>query len=212
MDVVLIILNLIVVLGIGSLSVLGKKYFSNYVSEKAKNLASKEDIAEITTQIENVKSSYAHSLEKAKSELQVKSALQLAFQTKSLEAVVAINDLLVEIHLYCWKEMAKRSDNEHYVWEHVNESAENRGFHYFRVAIDKVGMTYGLYLTQNAKHSLSELSQKIGLLSSMELYLSSDAPEGDIEKSATSGYSSGIKAVNKCRESLVLELGIGDGS
>ncbi len=41
------------------------------MSEKAKNLATKEDIASITEQIENVKSNYAHSLEKVKSELQV---------------------------------------------------------------------------------------------------------------------------------------------
>ncbi|QXN25912.1 hypothetical protein KVP08_004785 [Shewanella putrefaciens] len=211
MDITLIILNVLVLLGMAALSVIGKNYFSNYVSEKAKNLASKEDIAQITEQIENVKSSYAHSLEKAKSELQVKSALQQAFQSKCLEAVVAINDLLVEIHLYCWKEICERSENEHYVWRHVNESKEDRGFHYFRVAIDKVSMTHGLYLTQQARHALSELSQQIGLLSSMELALTGD-PTDPVDQSASSGYETGIKAVKKCRESLMSELGINNES
>ncbi|WP_462151748.1 hypothetical protein [Pseudoalteromonas xiamenensis] len=211
MDIALIILNVLVLLGMASLSVIGKNYFSNYVTEKAKNLASKEDITDITEQIENVKSSYAHSLEKAKSELQIKSALQQVFQSKCLEAVVAINDLLVEIHLYCWKEISERSENEHYVWSHVNESEEGRGFHYFRVAIDKVSMTHGLYLTQQARHALSELSQQIGLLSSMELALTGD-PEDPVDQSASSGYGTGIKAVKKCRESLMLELGIKDES
>jgi hypothetical protein len=191
-----------------SLSIIGKNYFSKYVSEKAKNLASKEDIADITDQIESVKSSYSHSLERAKSELQIKSALQQAFQTKCLEAVVAINDLLVEIHLYCWKEMSERSENEHYIWNHVNGSDETRDFHYFRVAIDKLSITHGLYLTQQARHALSELSQQIGFLSSMELALSGEDAEDVVGKSASSGYATGIKTVKKCRESLISELGI----
>lgn len=187
METILIVLNILVLVGLASLSVLVKNYFSKYVTEKAKNLATKEDISEITDQIEDVKSSYAHSLEKSKSELQIKSVLQQAFQSKCLEAVVAINDLLVEIHLYCWKEMSERSENEHYVWSHVNESDENRGFHYFRVAIDKVSMTYGLYLTQQARQALSELSQQISSLSSMELALSGSEPDKEIEKSAPLG-------------------------
>ena len=207
MDIVLIALNILVLLGMASLSVIGKKYFSNYVSEKAKNLATKEDISGITDQIENIKSGYAHSLEKAKSELQIKSALQQTFQGKCLEAVVAINDLLVEIHLYCWKEMAERSPNEHYVWSHVNESAEGRGFHYFSVAIDKVTMAHGLYLTQPAKQALAELSQQIGSLSSMELALTGD-PEDPVDRSASSNYKAGIKAVKTCQESLMSELGV----
>jgi len=178
------------------------------MSEKAKNLATKEDIAGITEQIENIKSSYAHSLEKTKSELQVKSALQQAFQAKCLEAVIAINDLLTEIHLYCWKEIAERSPNEHYVWSNVDDSAENKHFHYFRVAIDKITMTYCLYLTKSAKNTLTELSSQIGLLSSMELALSGSDPDPAIEDSATSGYETGIKAVEECTDALVNELGI----
>ena len=66
------------------LALMTKSYFPKYVSEKAKNLATKEDIAEITDKIEGVKSNYAHFLEKTKSELQVKSSLQQAFQSKCL--------------------------------------------------------------------------------------------------------------------------------
>lgn len=186
-------------------------FFKSYFKEKGKNLATKEDISEITEKIETIKSSYAQSLEKAKSELQIKSALQQTFQTKCLEALVAINDLLVEIHLYCWKEIANRSPNEHYVWSNVDESQENRGFHYYRVAIDKVSMINGLYLTRKAKHALSELSQQIGLLSSMELALSGD-PDDPIEESATSGFSVGIDAVNKCRIELMDDLGLNNES
>tara|TARA_A100001391_G_scaffold196839_1_gene176067 strand:- start:6269 stop:6907 length:639 start_codon:yes stop_codon:yes gene_type:complete len=211
-EVGIIILNVLILAGMLVLALMAKNYFPKYVSEKAKNLATKEDIAGITDKIEGVKSSYALSLEKAKSELQVKSALQQAFQSKCLEAVIAVNELLTEIHLYCWKEMAERSPNEHYVWRQIDESDENKGFHYFRVAIDKTSMTYGLYLTKSAKSALTDLSSQIGLLSSMELALSGSNPDSVIEESATSGYETGIKAVEKCREALISELGIGNES
>ena len=129
MDVVIVILNLLVLAGMAVLTLIGKNYFPKYVSEKAKNLATKEDIADITDRIEGVKSGYAHSLEKAKCEYQVKSALQQAFQSKCLEALVAANDLLVDIHLYCWKQIAERSPNEHYVWRNVDDTSENKHFH-----------------------------------------------------------------------------------
>ena len=208
MDEILSILNILTLLGVVVVALIGKNYFPKYVSEKAKNLATKEDIKEITDQIESVKSSYAHSLEKAKSEYKVKSALQQTFQTKCLEALIDVNDLLVEIHLYCWKKIAERSPNEHYVWRNVDKSDEKKHFHYYRVAIDKVTMIHSLYLTEKAKNALYELSSQIGLLSSMELALRGTDPAPIIEDSATSGYEIGINAVEKCRDLLINELGI----
>ena len=208
MDIVLIILNILVLVGIAVLGLLGKNYFSKYVSEKAKNLATKEDIADITDKIESVKSSYAHSLEKAKSEYQIKSALQQAFQSKCLEALVEVNDLLADIHLYCWKQIAERSPNEHYVWANVDDTYENKHFHYYRVAIDKITMMYGLYLTNKAKKSMHDLANQIGLLSSMEHALSGCEVDSAIEDSAVTSYETGIKAVEKCRTELTCELGI----
>lgn len=208
MDVIIIILNILVLLGMAVITLIGKIYFSKYVSEKAKNLATKEDISDITDKIESVKSDYAHSLEKTKFQYQVKSSLQQAFQSKCLEALVAVNDLLVEIHLYCWKKIAERSPNEHYVWRNVDDFDEKKHFHYYRVAVDKVNMIHSLYLTDTARNALSELASQIGLLSSMELALSGTDPVPAIEDSALSGYEKGINSVEKCREALITELGI----
>lgn len=208
MDIVLVILNVLTLAGVVVITLIGKNYFANYVSEKAKNLATKEDITDITNQIENVKSDYALSLERAKTEFQIKSALHQAYQSKCLEALVAVNDLLVEIHLYCWKQIAERSPNEHYVWANVDDTDDDKHFHYYRVAVDKTTMMHGLYLTQNSKSALQELADQIGLLSSMELALIDNDPHPAIEASAESGYESGIKAVEKCREALINELGI----
>ena len=51
-----------------------KLYFPKYLNEKAKNLATKEDIKDITQQVESVKSTYAQLLEEKKSDFQLKFA------------------------------------------------------------------------------------------------------------------------------------------
>ena len=51
------IISAAVVIGVGILGFLIRGYFGSYMSEKGKNLATKEDIAQITAQIENVKAS-----------------------------------------------------------------------------------------------------------------------------------------------------------
>ena len=68
MDEVVIVLQILILLGIGSLY-LFKNYLFSYSSEKGKNLATTEDIEEITRKIEGVKSEYLIELEKIKVEL-----------------------------------------------------------------------------------------------------------------------------------------------
>ena len=51
-----------------------KAYFSGYLGEKAKNLATKEDIAEITRQVEGVKNEYSLNIEGLKAHNQLKMA------------------------------------------------------------------------------------------------------------------------------------------
>jgi hypothetical protein len=59
-----------------------KSYLPAYLGEKAKNLATKEDVAEITTKIENVKLQFASALEDRKATHQ----LRLAALDRRLEA------------------------------------------------------------------------------------------------------------------------------
>jgi hypothetical protein len=68
MNEFVIVLQILILLGIGSLY-LFKKYLFSYSSEKGKNLATKEDIEEITRKIESVKSEYLIELETVKVEL-----------------------------------------------------------------------------------------------------------------------------------------------
>ena len=67
----------------------------SYLSEKAKNLASKEDIESLTDKVESVKSDYAHFLEEIKSNHQLKfAAVEREKNTKKevyMEVVEAIS-------------------------------------------------------------------------------------------------------------------------
>jgi len=71
-----------------------KTFIPKYLSEKAKNLATKEDIAEITSKVESVKSDYATILEEVRSNYQLKlAAVEREMNTKKevyLEAIEAI--------------------------------------------------------------------------------------------------------------------------
>jgi len=71
-----------------------KSFIPNYLSEKAKNLATKEDIADITDKVESVKTDYATILEEVRSNYQLKfAAIEREKNTKKevyLEAVEAI--------------------------------------------------------------------------------------------------------------------------
>ena len=81
-----------------------QKYLPSYLSEKAKNLATKEDIAEITHQIEQVKSEYTERQEEIKQQnrlllehAQYKNQLRLAALDRRLEVHQQAYALLQEL-------------------------------------------------------------------------------------------------------------------
>jgi len=82
------------VVGGGIIFLFIKFLIPNYLTEKAKNLATKEDIADITDKVESVKTDYAKILEEIKNNYQLKfAAIEREKNTKKevyLDAVEAI--------------------------------------------------------------------------------------------------------------------------
>ena len=76
-----------------------RPYFTGYTAEKGKNVATKEDIAEITQTVESVRTGFITSLELLKLELGKKAFLHQLFAQKELEALVRIWDVLFELQL-----------------------------------------------------------------------------------------------------------------
>ena len=69
MDIINLIIDLLTLFVIFILVLLGRNYLSSYFDEKGKNLATKEDIEEVTDRIERVRIQYASEIEMLRSEL-----------------------------------------------------------------------------------------------------------------------------------------------
>ena len=74
-----------------------KSYFPGYFKKKGENLATKEDIADITHQIENVKHEYATQLENAKADLSALVTRHGFRYEKEYEVLGRLTELLVDL-------------------------------------------------------------------------------------------------------------------
>jgi hypothetical protein len=69
-------------------------YFKSYSSEKGKNLATKEDIGEITKTVETIKTELAKDTEKLKTELLFENQLKISFYNDKKVALTHIYECL----------------------------------------------------------------------------------------------------------------------
>src|SRR6266568_1984885 len=81
MEKAILVLQGIMVLGIGALVLFIRNYLPTYAAEKGRNLATKEDIAKITDEVERVK----HGYTEIKSQIDRKHQLRMAALDKRLE-------------------------------------------------------------------------------------------------------------------------------
>ena len=100
MDWILIGLQVLALLGIGSLF-LFQKYLFSYSSEKGKNLATKEDIEEITRMVEEVKAGYVAEIERLKVELSLLSRKHNILLDEKIRVFKKLQKRLVEFKKYC---------------------------------------------------------------------------------------------------------------
>lgn len=72
-------------------------FLGSYFKQKGKNIATKEDISEITSKIEDVKHEYAQQLESTKAELSSRLENNGFRYQKEYEILSELNSLLVEV-------------------------------------------------------------------------------------------------------------------
>jgi hypothetical protein len=100
MDLILVGLQVLSLLGIGSIF-LFRKYLFSYSSEKGKNLATKEDIEEITRKVEDVKSGYVAEIERLKVDLSVLSRKHNILLDEKIRVFKKLQKRLVDFKKYC---------------------------------------------------------------------------------------------------------------
>jgi len=93
----MIFLQIVTLVGIGAIGLLLYRYLPAYASEKGKNLATKEDIADITKRIEQVKSSYAHELEGVRAAIGSRLGIHQFRYQREFEILVSLSEKVVEL-------------------------------------------------------------------------------------------------------------------
>jgi len=91
--IILSIVNIIVII---ILPLIFKNYFPSYFSEKGKNLAQKEDIAKITTIVEQIKSEHIKNQEQIKSQLSLAVSRNNDIDIQARKAVLDFYDKSIE--------------------------------------------------------------------------------------------------------------------
>jgi hypothetical protein len=87
-DILILVLQLVFLAAIAAAVLLAKKYLPSYLAEKGKNLATKEDIRDITDRIEGVKARYATELEEIKAVLAAQNQQRLRVFEKRTDALI----------------------------------------------------------------------------------------------------------------------------
>lgn len=85
-------IEIVVVIGIVILYFTMKNLLPSYFNEKGKNLATKEDIREITEMVENVKHSFLNETEKFKNDLHKFSSIHLSLVAEEKKAIIDYNE------------------------------------------------------------------------------------------------------------------------
>jgi hypothetical protein len=94
---VLAVLQVIALLGITALAILFKHYLPGYATEKGKNLATKEDVSEITSRIEEVKAAYARDLEALRAAVHSRLGIHQFRYEREFEILLPLSEKLVEL-------------------------------------------------------------------------------------------------------------------
>lgn len=205
MDLILLGLQVCILLGIACLYIF-RKYLFSYSSEKGKNLATREDIEEITRKVEEVKSGYVVELEKLKVEMSVLSRKHDILIDEKVRVFKKLQKRLVDFKKYCEAALGSYGDRGEF---HPNLDVLSKDIDRASLkhvtALHEIEQEDFIFLSAESRSVLAELHQDCSMLCSMELIIiGNDDPE--IMKSVPSAYRSAMDNIDTCLESLYEEL------
>ena len=198
-----------------------KFYLPGYIKEKGKNLATKEDIADITNQIEQVKVEYAKQLELYKSgiwqtqqrylQMQEEAKLKVEVFKKAVVDVAKLTDLISIYQLHASSsemnaaiaEMAFEKGNQEVQKVSWDMHLEHKGkaatlYSNFRELIVELGGTFALFSIY-FEPTLNESLYKIIKMTHGAIELK--MPPAEFRKRLDDEYSKGLD-MNAVRESV----------
>lgn len=206
MNEIIIGLQILILLGIGSLF-LFRKFFTSYSSEKGKNLATKEDIDSITRKVEEVKSEYINRVEHLKVELALHQKKGDLLFSEKIRIFKKLQSQLVGFKKYCdacvgtYGQVSEfhpnlgslDSDIEKSVLVHISK-------------IHEIEQEDFVFLSHKSRMALGELTGTLSSLCSMEIALYGEDSDSAFTKDAASTYEAAIDKIDSCLLSLFEEL------
>jgi hypothetical protein len=206
MDEILLGLQILVLLGIGSLF-LFRKYLFSYSSEKGKNLATKEDIEEITRKVEEVKTEYLVELERLKVELSVLSRKHDILLDEKVRVFKKLQKRLVDFKKYCEAALGSYGDRGefHPNLNVLDEEIDKASLQHI-TALHEIEQEDFIFLSEKSRHILSELHSSCSIMCSMELAIQGNKDLPEIMASVPSVYEAAMSNIDQCLQSLYDEL------
>ena len=206
MNEIFIALQSLTLLGIGCIFFFRKFLFS-YSSEKGKNLATKEDIEEITRKVETIKVEYIAEIEKLKVDLSVLSRKHDILLDEKIRVFKKVQKRLVEFKKYC--EAALGSFDQrgefHPNLEALSEDIDKASLQHI-TALHEIEQEDFIFLTEKSKELLSELHSNCSMMCSMEISIFGNEENHEIIQSTIPVYESAISNIDKCLQGLYEEL------
>lgn len=111
MEKIYLVLEILILIGFIGLILLLRKYLPSYLTKKAENLATKQDIGEITHRIEEVRTQHLAALERVKSGLSDESTALLRRRQIYEETVKALRIFVAGVNA---TDVQKQTFLEHY--------------------------------------------------------------------------------------------------
>ena len=206
MDLILIGLQILVLLGIVCIF-LFRKYLFSYSSEKGKNLATKEDIEEITRKVEEVKSGYVAEIERLKVDLSVLSRKHNILLDEKVRVFKKLQKRLVEFKKYC--EAALGSYDErgefHPNLEVLSKDIDKASLQHI-TALHEIEQEDFIFLSKKSRSLLSELHGNCSMMCSMEIAIFGEDNDSEMARSTIPVYESAMSNIDSCLQSLYEEL------
>ncbi len=206
MDEIIIFLQILMLLGIGSIF-LFRKFLFSYTSEKGKNLATKEDIEEITNKVEEVKSSYVAEIERLKVDLSILSRKHNILLDEKIRVFKKLQKRLVEFKKYCEAALGSYDERGEF---HPNLGVLSKDIDQASLqhitALHEIEQEDFIFLSKESRNILSELHRNCSIMCSMELAVHGEENDSEMIKSTIPVYESAMCNIDKCLQSLYEEL------
>lgn len=206
MGTILVVLQLLALLSIGCIF-LFQKYLFSYSSEKGKNLATKEDVEEITRTVEAVKSGYVGEIERLKVDLSVLSRKHSILLEEKIRVFKKLQKRLVEFKKYCEAALGSYDDRGefHPNLKSLSKSIDRACLQHI-IALHGIEQEDFIFLSKQSRRLLSELHDDCSMMCSMEIAISRTDNESETIKSIIPIYESAIINIDSCLQNLYEEL------